>query len=75
MGDDIISPTLNLGRVAISLREFLLLRPSDVLVFNLPSDLEGVLEFGGEEWARVQVEFETEHLRLRVLEVGAKTSK
>ena len=69
MKEDSLAPELSLGRIEISMRDFLSLRPGDVLAFDLASQTEGVLKFCGNDWARVGVEFDGESVHLRVLKV------
>ncbi len=75
METGIPAPELNLGRLELSMRDFLALRPGDVLCFRLPAEVEGTLQLSGEDWARVGVEFDGESIRLKVLETGGRTTR
>lgn len=65
--------TLRLGSIALPVEEVLSLRPGSELSFDCPSPLLGVLEIGGSDWLRVQLEIEENSIRLKVLEFDRET--
>lgn len=65
-----VFPTLDLGSLEMSLGDFIKLRSGSTLRFKKPEIFEGELCIGGTNWARVQIDIQSEEIKLKVLELG-----
>ena len=75
MESEICSTTLSLGSLELSLQDVLRLRPGSIISLPLPDILEGVLQFAGNDWARVHMKMVEGCIEITVVTVGPVSEK